>query len=220
MSNQKAWKVPDEVLLQSVVDWRKVHEHWPTLEDHESDPNLPNPHICEQRFGGLGPMREAARIFSNQITLQQKADITEARINVLRQLQKTANYLTPRRLTLHSLKAVPRQLRPSISDISRYCGGLNAAMRMLGLVVPFPTAEDLVQALCDAAFVLDRPLVLEDCGTEALPYARSCFDRTFPSWRAAMAAADLKPRIGRPKSKNNLSDGEAEECRAAKHSAA
>lgn len=196
-------KLPDEVILQIVIDWRATHKHWP-MRSEFPDPNLPNLTLCDERFGNLDAMRWAAAILCNDLTPEQRAEIARLRPIILTQLQRVIDYLAPRRLTPHSLKATPPQIRPLISDIARYCGGLNAAMRMLGLMVPYPTEQDLLQALRQAATDMGRTPTLNDCGTESLPYARSCFDRTFASWRDAIVMTGLTPKVGRPKGKRNL----------------
>lgn len=199
---------PDEEILRAVIAWRQEHGHWPMISDFRCDPRLPLS-LCEQRFGSTEATRQAARILCHELTPGHRSDIELLQPQFLTKLQQAADWLAPRRVTPHSLKATPPHLRVGMADLAHYCGGLDAALRKLGLPVAHPTAQDLIEAIQKAAEELGCTPALNDCGSDLLPYARSCFKRAFITWRAAVAAAGLELRpTGRPKGCCNLTTDE------------
>lgn len=190
----------DQEILQAIFDWQTARGYWPNTKDFKLDEALPSDGICYHRFGGCEAVVRATKLVFNLLSGDELTAVERYQPIIFKRLSAAAQNLAPRRVTHYSLRTTSQSGRPTTSELARYCGGLDAALRTLGLQLVHPTREDLIEALQAATIVLERVPTQNDCGSDALPYQRRLFVQIFGSWAKALQAAGMTAQAsGRPK---------------------
>lgn len=174
--------------------------HWPTItelrENHEFLGTSPRNY--QMRFGNLKSLIAATKLTYSLLNESELATILPLQEKILKELarhygqtlywQGRTTYLEDERLA-------------TVSDFAYYCGGLDAALREIGLPVCTPGREDLIAALSVAYADLGRTPRLMDCSDKLCTYPTSAYLSEFKTWNNGLTAAGIPLKLNQPNRK-------------------
>lgn len=171
--------------------------HWPTIRELQDDETFTN-HSCRaicDRFGGLQAVIDATKFYRGMLSIDERAALESERIQILGQLQKCyghMEYWQPRTAFTNDRRIA------KLKAFSRCCGGLDAALRELGLPVCFPSRDDLIAALQYSQAVLGEAPKLVDAEAKLCVYPYSAYLNEFELWNFALQAAGISVNLDQP----------------------
>ena len=176
---------------KSIVDWALnfflTYRRWPKKKALQDDPTAPSPSQVSTRFGGIFGLRAAARLAGGLLRPDELQYINTKRQSLLCWLSQRARQTG--RITLESLRNDPTA--PSPREFAECCGGLDAALKMLGLPMARPSDEDLIEAIRDSAVWLDRTPRQVDAEEGLCVYTLTMYKSRFTRWNLLLEAAGL-----------------------------
>lgn len=200
MAQKTALRCDDRQLLAQLITKHDELRRWPTRKEIIDDPNLETPHRYETRFGSMTAAREAAWLMAGRLTNAQMEEVLELRKPLLRRLRRRHDQGG----NLSRYQIAQDRKMPPLTEYSRYCGGIDEALRMLCLPVTIPNREDLIVAIQRYHQKYGRVPTVADCHDGECDYAMSAFRGAFETWNNAIIAAGFQPNLDQPNRRETL----------------
>lgn len=190
-------RTTDDEILSQFYNLYQHLRHWPSMKEFRQYQHFFTLDLkpIHERFGGHQATIAATKVTYGLLTPAESKAIAADREQILAQLAKyygDLSYWQSRSAFLNDMRIA------KITDFSRCCGGLDTALRELGLPVCFPTRDDLIAALQKAEEDLGAPPRLIDAEEKVCLYPYSAFLNEFETWNQALLAADMPVNLDQP----------------------